>query len=57
MGQPVLTDATASFECEIECSQDAGSHRIFIGRVVNAKSNSAEPLVYCNRAFGRVSEL
>lgn len=57
MGQPLLTDATASFECEIECSQDAGSHRIFIGRVVNAKRNSAEPLVYCNRAFGRVSEL
>ncbi|HLA03416.1 MAG TPA: flavin reductase family protein [Aestuariivirga sp.] len=56
-GMPVLTDATASFECEIECSQDAGSHRIFIGRVVNAKRNSAEPLVYCNRAFGRVSEL
>ena len=57
IGQPVLSDATASFECEIECSQDAGSHRIFIGRVVNAKRNTAEPLVYCNRAFGRVAEL
>ena len=56
-GMPVLSDAAASFECEIECSQDAGSHRIFIGRVVNAKRNSAAPLVYCNRAFGRVSEL
>jgi flavin reductase len=57
MGQPLLSDATASFECEIECSQDAGSHRIFIGRVVNAKRNGAEPLIYCNRAFGRVAEL
>jgi flavin reductase len=57
MGQPLLADATASFECEIECSQDAGSHRIFIGRVVNARRNTAEPLVYCNRAFGRVAEL
>lgn len=57
MGQPLLSDATASFECEIECSQDAGSHRIFIGRVVNARRNSAEPLVYCNRVFGRVAEL
>lgn len=56
-GLPLLIDATASFECEIECSQDAGSHRIFIGRVVNARRNGAEPLVYCNRAFGRVSEL
>ena len=57
MGQPLLSNATASFECEIECSQDAGSHRIFIGRVVNARRNAAEPLVYCNRAFGRVAEL
>ena len=57
MGQPLLTDATASFECEIECSQDAGSHRIFIGRVVNARRTTAEPLVYCNRAFGRLAEL
>ncbi len=57
MGQPLLIDATASFECEIECSQDAGSHRIFIGRVVNARRNGAEPLVYCNRTFGRVAEL
>ena len=57
MGLPLLSDATASFECEIECSQDAGSHRIFIGRVVNAKRNTAAPLVYCNRAFGRVAEL
>lgn len=57
MGQPLLSDATASFECEIEYSQDAGSHRIFIGRVVNARRNTAEPLVYCNRAFGRVAEL
>ncbi len=56
-GMPVLADATASFECEIECSQDAGSHRIFIGRVVAAKRNSIEPLVYCNRAFGRVAQL
>ncbi len=56
-GLPVLGDATASFECEIECSQDAGSHRIFIGRVINARRNTAEPLVYCNRAFGRVAQL
>jgi flavin reductase len=56
-GQPLLAGATASFECEIECSQDAGSHRIFIGRVVNARRNAAEPLIYCNRAFGRVAEL
>jgi flavin reductase (DIM6/NTAB) family NADH-FMN oxidoreductase RutF len=55
-GMPVLGDATATFECEIECSQDAGSHRVFIGRVITAKRNTAELLVYCNRAFGRVAQ-
>ena len=56
-GMPVLNDATANFECEIECSQDVGSHRIFIGRVINAKRNAVQPLIYCNRAFGRVAQL
>ena len=57
IGMPVLSDATANFECEIECSQDAGSHRIFIGRVINARQNAVQPLIYCNRAFGRVAQL
>jgi flavin reductase (DIM6/NTAB) family NADH-FMN oxidoreductase RutF len=56
-GQLLLGDATATIECEIESSQDAGSHCVCIGRVIAAKRNSAEPLVYCNRAFGRVAQL
>ncbi len=55
-GVPLVSEATAVFECELESSHDAGSHRIFIGRVVAAHSGSAEPLVYCNRAFGRIAE-
>jgi flavin reductase (DIM6/NTAB) family NADH-FMN oxidoreductase RutF len=52
---PLVSEATAVFECEIESSHDAGSHRIFIGRVVAAHSGSAKPLVYCNRAFRRIA--
>jgi flavin reductase len=54
-GLPLVADATAVFECALEASYDAGSHRIFIGRVVAAHKGEAEPLVYCNRAFRRIT--
>lgn len=54
-GLPLVTDATAVFECETHESLDAGTHRIFIGRVIAAHKGDAEPLVYCNRAFRRIT--
>ncbi|WP_374330854.1 flavin reductase family protein [Aestuariivirga sp.] len=54
LGLPLVTDATAIFECELHDRIDAGTHRIFIGRVVAAHSGAADPLVYCNRAFRRI---
>lgn len=54
-GVPLVSEATAVFECELESSHDAGSHRIFIGRVVAAQGGSTEPLIYCNRAFRRIA--
>ena len=54
-GLPLVTDATAVFECETHESLDAGTHRIYIGRVVAAHKGDAEPLVYCNRAFRRIT--
>jgi flavin reductase len=54
-GLPLVSDATATFECALDASYDAGSHRIFIGRVLAAHKGSAEPLVYCNRAFRRIT--
>jgi flavin reductase (DIM6/NTAB) family NADH-FMN oxidoreductase RutF len=56
-GLPLLAEAAAHFECEIAQAIDAGTHRIFVGRVIRAARNHAEPLVYCNRSFGRVSSL
>jgi flavin reductase (DIM6/NTAB) family NADH-FMN oxidoreductase RutF len=56
-GLPILTEAAAVFECEVEQATDMGSHRIFIGRVIRATRNHAEPLVYCNRSFGRIASL
>ncbi|MGE0211339.1 MAG: flavin reductase family protein [Parvibaculaceae bacterium] len=56
-GAPVLPEAAASFECSLEAAHDAGTHRIFIGRVLKALGGEAEPLVYSARAYRRIVEL
>jgi flavin reductase (DIM6/NTAB) family NADH-FMN oxidoreductase RutF len=48
-GSPVLLDDTVAwFECEVEQSIDAGSHYLFIGKVIDGDliNPSAEPLTY-----------
>lgn len=54
---PVLESAAANFLCKLETFHEAGTHRIFIGRVVEAKHNGALPLVYSHRKFGKFSSL
>ena len=51
-GAPRLVDATAAFDCVLETAYDAGSHTIFIGRVVAASEGSRSPLLYTDRAYG-----
>jgi flavin reductase len=52
LGLPILKTATASFECELESFHDAGTHRIFFGRVISALRGDTEPMVYSNRHYG-----
>jgi flavin reductase (DIM6/NTAB) family NADH-FMN oxidoreductase RutF len=52
-GTPVLVGASAVFECAVEHALDAGTHRIFVGRVLSAFRGEDEPLLYANRRFGR----
>jgi len=52
---PLVAEATAAFECETFQSHDAGTHRIYVGRVIAAHRGDAEPLVYCNRAYRRIT--
>lgn len=54
-GLPLVEEATAIFECDTHETVDAGTHRIYIGRVVAAHKGKAEPLIYCNRAFRRIA--
>lgn len=56
-GMPLVAGAAAHFECEIETIHDAGTHRIFIGRVVSTARGKSSPLIYSNRKFGRMAAL
>ena len=53
-GVPVLAEAVAAFDCVLVATIDAGTHRIFIGRVVCVAASARDPLIYSNRTYGRV---
>ncbi|MDY0872993.1 flavin reductase family protein [Dongia rigui] len=48
---PALVDAVANLDCVIHDIVEAGSHTIFIGRVVGASHRNVKPLVYCDRTY------
>lgn len=52
LGNPVLTDALASIECEVSDTVQAGSHSIFIGLVKDARAREGLPLTYFRGGFG-----
>ena len=54
-GAPILRDALAGFDCTISEKVDAGSHSIFIGRIVGIHHQQGEPLLYGNGAFTGLS--
>lgn len=56
-GLPVLEDAAATFICDLDKFHDVGTHRIFLGRVIEATQSGASPLVYSDRKFGKFLEL
>ena len=51
-GLPRLSKALANFDCILETSIDAGSHTIFIGRVVETVARDGAPLLYNSRSYG-----
>lgn len=50
-GAAVLAGAVAHFDCEVVEEHHAGSHSIFIGRVVSCGSRPGSPLGYYNGIF------
>ena len=56
-GAPVLEGATASFDCALSNSWDAGTHRIVTGSVLSACSSACQPLAYSRRAYRALQPL
>lgn len=50
-GAAVLRGTVAHLDCEVVEEHHAGSHSIFIGKVVSAKSRTGSPLGYYNGDF------
>ncbi|HZZ01245.1 MAG TPA: flavin reductase family protein [Candidatus Baltobacteraceae bacterium] len=50
-GAPVLEGTIAHFECSVSQEHHAGSHSIFLGRVVACVARAATPLGYFNGGF------
>ncbi len=50
-GTPILRGTVAHFECEVVAEHHAGSHSIFIGRVVSTAARAGTPLGYFNGGF------
>jgi len=56
-GVPLLTDALASFECEIVAQHPAGDHWIVLGRVDNLRASPIEaPLLFFAGEFGTLQQ-
>ena len=51
-GAPRLAGAISAFDCVLEQSHVAGSHTVFIGRVVAATGDGGDPLLYTARSYG-----
>jgi flavin reductase (DIM6/NTAB) family NADH-FMN oxidoreductase RutF len=51
LGAPILREALAWFECEVDQMVEAGDHTIFIGRVKETASHEGWPLLYFNRHY------
>jgi len=52
---PLLPYGVARLVCERHDAVDGGDHTILIGRVVSTDLAGTDPLLYCNRAYGRLS--
>jgi flavin reductase len=48
-----LANAAASFDCALWAAHEAGSHTMFLGRVVGVTSGGHAALAYSQRRYGR----
>jgi flavin reductase (DIM6/NTAB) family NADH-FMN oxidoreductase RutF len=56
-GSPVLAGCAAVFECEMATQQQAGDHRLFIGRVLGCTESALPPLVFQSGHYHLLGEV
>jgi flavin reductase (DIM6/NTAB) family NADH-FMN oxidoreductase RutF len=52
---PLLPFGVARMVCAAHSTLEGGDHTILVGRVVSTELAGTDPLLYCNRAYGRLS--
>mgnify|MGYP000149048298 FL=1 len=57
LGQPRLSTAIASFACEVTEAVQAGTHTLFIGRVIEVTTAEGAPLLYEQSRFHQLQPL
>ncbi len=50
-GVPLIGGCAAWIECSHHFNEDAGDHRLFIGRVENFACSGRKPLIFCNGKY------
>ncbi len=55
-GEPLLAGALAHLECRVAADVEAGTHRVFLGEVDQAKAYVGSPLTYFRGKFGRFGQ-
>jgi flavin reductase len=53
-GAPRIHDAIASFDCSVHDVVDAGTHKVYIGRVSHIEAMDGTPLIYSDRLYHRL---
>jgi flavin reductase len=53
-GSPMLAGAVARFDCALEAIHRAGTHTIYVGRVIATDASGGAPLVYARRGYGEL---
>lgn len=55
-GEPLLAGALAHIECRVAADVEAGTHRVFLAEVDQAKAYVGSPLTYFRGKFGRFGQ-
>jgi len=50
-GAPILTDALVSLDCEVDTTLERGTHRIYLGHVIDVRTTRGSPLIYTARGY------